>query len=322
MILVTTQTLSNHIENSVTLQCQLTGLQHRLSQNDKPYLHLKVLDSYGGSTAVVWSGNQLFNDVKKMDVKQQPLVELMGRVVQLDRHVFLKAQSVVPLSASLTDLTPAITVPLAAQEAYEWLMSFIDHMPSDTLREFLMGVLLDPQIGSRFIRSRASASNHHNYQGGLLVHCVQLAKIIKVVGKELALSQDDILITQIGALLHDLGKINTVGYSNPRPMPPQLFRHEVQSLCLISPHLNRLAEVAPAEAWAITHILDRLISSKNSFGSKFIGEDLIRYADYLSAANQVGKSLKDFMTIGSFNTSHPSNVIAASQDVSQHVYDH
>jgi len=322
MILATTQTLSSHIESSVKLQCQLTGLQHRTSQFGKPYLHLKILDSYGDTTAVVWSGNQLFNDVEKLDFKQLPTVELVGQVVQLDQYVFLKAQSVVPIFASLTGLGPTVTVPLAAQEAYEWLMSFIDRMPSESLRELLTGMLLDPQIGCRFIHSRASDENHHCYQGGLLVHCVQIAKIVEALGRELALSQSDILITQVGALLHDLGKINTVGYSNPRPMPPKLFRHEVQSLLLIAPHLNRLADVAPAEAWAITHILDRLISSKSSFDSKFIGEDLIRYADYLSAANQVGKSLKDFMAIGSFNTFHPSSFIAAPSDVTQCIYDH
>jgi hypothetical protein len=80
-----------------------------------------------------------------------------------------------------------------------------------------------------------------------------------------------------------------------------LFRHEAQSLLLIGPHLSKLNIEHPMLGWALTHMLDRLASAKSSIDSHFIGEDLIRHADYLSAANSVGKSLEDLVQNGRFD---------------------
>lgn len=310
MNLVTTHSLSSHIGQDVMLQCRLIGLQRRTSQFGKPYLQLKVSDSQGSAKALVWSGDPLFHHIERLDSSHLAAIELIGRVVRLDQHIFLKAQDLSLVSASHVVngalLLPKMMVPVLAHDAHEWLVNFIERMPSETLRAFLTGMLLDPAIGFRFIRCRASENNHHRYPGGLLVHCVQMARIIEGIGHELELTQSEILISQVGAILHDLGKIQTVGDKNPRPMPPKLFRHEVLSLVLVAPHLKKLSDVAPVEGWLLTHILDRLISSKSSLDSRFIGEDLIRFADYLSAANQAGKSLDNFMSIGSYHSSHPS----------------
>ena len=309
MNLVTTHTLAKYVGQDVVLQCRLMGIHHRTSQYGKPYLQLKVSDGQGNAKALIWSGDPLYHQIEKLEGGQMPPVEIVGRVMQLDQHTFLKAQELSLVSAKHivngAQVLPRMMVPLLAHDAHQWLVTFIEKMPSESLRTFLTGIFLDPAIGFRFIRCRASENNHHRYPGGLLVHCVQMAKIIEGIGQELELTQSEILISQVGAILHDLGKIQTVGDKNPRPMPPRLFRHEVQSLILVAPHLKQLADVSPEESWLLTHILDRLISSKSSLDSHFIGEDLIRHADYLSAANQASKSLNDFMEIGGFHSSHP-----------------
>ena len=299
MNLITTATLPDHVQETVTLQGRCLNARHRRSQHDRAFYELHFADSHGSAVVQIWSGNMLYDKFREIDWEELPPIELVGRVIQLDHCLRVKAEEISVVSDSHicngAQLIPSAWVPLAAREAHAWLVQFIDTMQSPSLRTFMTGLLLDSSIGIPFIRSRASVNNHHNYPGGLLVHSVQMARMIEALAHILGLSEEERLIAQIGALLHDLGKIHTVGAKSPRPMSPSHFRHESQTLLLVAKHLNDLHQHAPREAMLLNHVLDRLASSRSSMDSKFIGEDLIRHADYLSAANHASKSMVDVM---------------------------
>lgn len=304
MNLITTATLPDHVQETVTLQGRCLYARHRHSQHDRAFYELQFADSHGSAVVQIWSGNMLYDKFREIDWEELPPIELVGRVIQLNHCLRVKAEEISVVSGSHicngAQLIPTIWVPLAAREAHGWLVEFIDTMQSPSLRSFLTSLLLDSAIGIPFIRSRASVNNHHNYPGGLLVHSVQMARMIEAMASVLGLTYEEQLIAQIGALLHDLGKIQTVGQKSPRPLSPRLFRHESQTLILVAKHLNELQQHAPHEAMLLMHLLGRLASSKSSMDSQFIGEDLVRYADYLSAANHANKGMNDVLRAISF----------------------
>lgn len=304
MKFITTAALSSHVRETVMLQGRCMMAKHRRSQHDRPYYELLLADSDGSAIVQIWSGNTLYDRFCDIEWETLPPIELVGRVIQLNHCLRVKAEEMSVFSGNHVcneaQLVPAFWIPVAARDAHEWLVHFIDTMRSNSLRSFLTGLLLDPAIGIPFVKSRASVNNHHNYKGGLLVHSVQMAQMIEALAHILGRSEEECLIAQIGALLHDLGKIHTVGSCSPRPLSPSHFRHESQTLLLVAKHLNELHQHEPRMAMLLNHVLDRLASAKSSIESKFIGEDLIRHADYLSAANQARKGMLDVLKAISF----------------------
>lgn len=299
MKLITTAALSSHVRETIMLQGRCLHAKHRRSQHNRAFYELLLADSDGSAIVQIWSGNTLYDRFRDIEWEALPPIELVGRVIQLNHCLRVKAEEISVVSGNHVcngaQLIPAIWVPQAARDAHTWLVHFIDTMRPNHLRSFLTGLLLDSAIGIPFIQSRASVNYHHNYPGGLLVHSVQMAQMIDALAHILGRSEEERLIAQIGALLHDLGKIHTVGAISPRPLSPSHFRHESQTLLLVAKHLNELHQHEPRMAMLLNHVLDRLASSKSSLDSKFIGEDLIRHADYLSAANQARKGMCDVL---------------------------
>ncbi len=252
MILVNTASLNQYIGRDICLQCRLSRQESLVSQNGNPYFRLHFIDSYGKSYGLVWPNNALYEHLRCLDLQQLPPIEIAGRVAQLNHYIYIKIANLSLMTdqhvVNGAQVLPKMLVPFLAHEAHAWLVNFISTLSSDALRIFLTSMLLDPNIGLNYFRARASVNNHHNYQGGLLSHSVEMARLIAGMGQELDLSLLEIELSQVGALLHDLGKILVVGEKNPRPLPWKLFRH----------------------------------------------------ADYLSAANDVGKSLADLVKNESF----------------------
>lgn len=311
MIHVYTNSIAKHINTDVILQARVLNIQKMRSQHNGDYYQLRLADWFGETIGYAWSGCTAFDLIETIDAQDMPCIEVSGRVNRLNQQSSIRITSLYLINAAHTQngalLIPRAATPKAAINAMSWLVQFMDAMDNDALRDFLSSILLDPDIGIPFVKSRASDNNHHAYPGGLLVHSVEVARLVEINGHQLGLSDDEILITQVAALIHDLGKVNTVGGSNPRPMPTKLFRHEVQTIHLISPYLQKLNQTAPVQVWILTHLLDRFIGSKGTYHSQFIGEDLVHYADCLSAANGVRKGLSDFIKQGHYCSKHPNN---------------
>ena len=299
-MLINTSQLHDHVGDSISIQGRLVGLEQCLAKNGHSYFRLKLVDSAGAIKAYVWPEASLYDFIETINVSEQHLVELNGRVTHLNGCHFLKLSELYVVSASHVRngaaLLPLPLVPVRAREALDWLINFIDELSNEPLRAFLTGILMDPTIGHRFIRCRASASYHSAYPGGLLVHSVQVAQLAGSWAVMLGESELFIALTQVGALLHDLGKIDTVGEKNPRPMNPSLYQHEIQTVHLLAPHISRLIADARIEGMVISHLIGRLASTKHYREQSMI-EELIRFADQASAGHQQKQSLEQLIKL-------------------------
>jgi hypothetical protein len=204
-------------------------------------------------------------------------------------------ESMYPLSADLVEngaaVLPLQDCPTIAHAALERLVSLNHTLDPPVLRDFLSRVLLDPAIGVPFMRSRAAARYHHAYPGGLLVHSTEMLDLAATMGRAVEpRSPHTVGIVQLGYLLHDLGKIDTVGEFGKSALANPV-RHEAQTLILLGSHLGWLAAKWPEGARWLTAILKHCaLPRKERPYDDWMGSQAVVFLDRLSVARDCSTS--------------------------------
>ncbi|EQD58610.1 metal dependent phosphohydrolase [mine drainage metagenome] len=168
----------------------------------------------------------------------------------------------------------------------------------DPLSGFLRSVLLDPAIGLPFLRCRASVSHHHADVGGLLMHSTglldQAAELTRTIIPHDAWSPH---LAQLGYLLHDLGKLRTVGELR-RPRHARVVPHEFVTIELLAPHLRWLEQRDLDLATALRHLFSYLATpAKARTTPRHVVAEIVEKLDQLSAASHNRRDL-DYLLEG------------------------
>ncbi|WP_297831876.1 HD domain-containing protein [Thermomonas sp.] len=209
----------------------------------------------------------------------------------LDGRLWLEGRTAEPLMENeMYRLGPALFprsgVPEPVQPALDELVEIFNRIEPECVRMFLGRVFTDPHIAGRFMRSRASANHHHNYKGGLLEHSVGVAQVSIDLSHEVDPELRDIITA--GALMHDIGKIETVGEGPSRPMLGRWVQHEALTLEILAPHLGWLDAQWPKGGALLRNCLTWYAVKPPGFSS-FVGADIIRAADQINVAMAMGK---------------------------------
>ncbi|MGJ8680566.1 HD domain-containing protein [Paraglaciecola sp.] len=135
-------------------------------------------------------------------------------------------------------------------EAVDALIVFTSRLHHPAMRQFLRQVLLQPNIGLRYLQCPASLRYHHNYPGGLIQHSVEVAWDIAGI-RELSPFEQDIAV--VAALLHDIGKTLTLTPDGTRTAIGSLVDHDQLTLEICAEPLKLLESIAPAMAHQLRH---------------------------------------------------------------------
>ena len=177
-------------------------------------------------------------------------------------------------------------VPEGAYPALEKLVAIFNGIKTASIREFVGRVLTDQHIARRFVRCRASANHHHHERGGLLMHSVGVAERCLSCSSGLERSLHEVVIA--AALLHDIGKLETVGEGPKRPPLAPWVHHEALTLEILASHLHWLDGEWPHGAVLLRHCLT-WYSTKPAGFAGFVGADLIRAMDGIDVGIGMGK---------------------------------
>jgi len=208
-------------------------------------------------------------------------------------HLNIERLSPTPIDEAppATDLLPRHRCPAQALPGLDALTALEKTLPRP-LDSFLKRVLLDPAIGLSFLRCRASVSHHHAFEGGLLAHSTQMLDIAAALSRQvLPNDQTAPAMTQLGLLLHDLGKLRTVGETR-RPHGALVVPHEFITIELLTPHLQWLERKDFELALGLRYLLGYFATPKKARSfAKYAVAEVIERLDELSAATHNDRDL-------------------------------
>jgi len=151
-------------------------------------------------------------------------------------------------------------------------------------------ILQVPLIAERLTRASASVRHHHAHSGGLLAHTVEVMQTVTSLAEHKQLHHsDEIQLCQVGALLHDLGKVIT----HDVPVDPfgRSARHEQVVSELVGPALLALAEESPTMAAELREVLAwGGMDVQRRKRSPSVVAELVALADQCSAICRVDRS--------------------------------
>lgn len=192
-------------------------------KNGKHYWDLGVMDSDGVIEGKAWSSAQWWD--RRADPQQvrepaeyEAFKDLVGKTVGLAGQVteFRGQQQYNFNAVSLmnqTEYPPHRFVqrsPVPEETLKEEFSGLIDEC-AGPVGDFLNFVFFEKNLWEAFSTCPAAVSHHHAYVGGLLEHTIAVARTAKgiVEAAKNGGYAADVAITIAGALLHDLGKVES-----------------------------------------------------------------------------------------------------------------
>jgi 3'-5' exoribonuclease len=131
------------------------------------------------------------------------------------------------------------------------LIQIVENIVYPELKHFVNSTLMQGRIMLPFLRNPASLNHHHNYVGGLLRHSVGVAELITDRGQG---RREEKALGIVGALLHDLGKTQTLSASMMYTATGTLVNHDFLTLELCAAALETLSKHNPHYANILRHI--------------------------------------------------------------------
>lgn len=226
--------------------------QTPLARNGKPYLALQLMDRSGEIDCRVWeNADELSGAVREGDV-----VVVGGKVHEFQRRLQLIAEHLVavpPGEVSLTDFIPR--GPENLETLYDELVACFEGLSNPWVRELSLSLLRDPEIAERYKVCPAAKTIHHAFIGGLLVHSLQLIKLVDAILPLYTDLDRDILL--FGAAFHDFGKIYELSYNGMFGYTDEgrLVGHITIGATLIDRKIRQMPGFPEPLEWQLKHIV-------------------------------------------------------------------
>jgi 3'-5' exoribonuclease len=122
------------------------------------------------------------------------------------------------------------------------LEAFVAMVHDEPLRQLLESIINDVSISARLKTAPAAMKIHHAFRGGLLEHILSLCNLAAALTAHYPRLNLDWLIA--GAILHDLGKIETLALTGVRfayTTRGQLIEHVTLGLEILEKYVGRFA---------------------------------------------------------------------------------
>lgn len=290
-------TLEQSIGAAIDGQYTLTSSVERVTQMGDRFKVLNLADCTGSVRVYAWEHSGLLERVPattpipvhaRLYVRRfhgETIANLQA-VHELDAHEIGNAAVLLAWETCSANARPALVK----------LVDFVDRLEPEILRQFLNRVLMDPRVASSITTCKGSLKHYHHHEpGGLLTHSVEVMEIAGDMAGE-RLNTLEKAITQVAALLHDLGKLRAVGSGSIRPTHYLLVRHEAQTTRMLDPHIEWLRARSPQIAAGLDYTLEFLGQHPAERGrALFLAADLVCAADRMSAALDNHKGLDNLL---------------------------
>ncbi|MFQ5518569.1 MAG: HD domain-containing protein, partial [Mariprofundus sp.] len=196
---------------------RISSCRTLIAQTGKRYQRLSMEDSTGCMTAYSWSPEQSnFDDNSHFHISGRSRYYNGAYVADI-----ATISATFPCPEELMATLPFSQCP--RPESLAEVARMILDIEHKGLRGLLCHTFSQEHIALPFMQVPASLNYHHNHPGGLLEHSLECAHIIRDLS---IFSQHERELGITAALLHDLGKIKTIGADFSRPELSKAIDHE------------------------------------------------------------------------------------------------
>ena len=237
----------------VTLLAVVLEKDLRPKRNGGFFLALRFADRSGELDGKVWESPEIVSQSFERDdvVKVRGTVEVYNDKPQL---IVNRIRRCDPKEYNAADFYASST--RDPEEMFGELQGFVAMVRDEALRKLLDSIVNDPAIGSRLKSAPAALKIHHAFRGGLLEHILSLCNLAVALCAHYPRLNLDLLIA--GAILHDLGKIETLELTGVRfayTTRGQLIEHVTLGLEILERHASRIPEFPIELKTVLQHLL-------------------------------------------------------------------
>jgi 3'-5' exoribonuclease len=192
------------IGDRVQHELMVRSREDKVTKNGDPFAVLQLGNSSGQISANVWKEQLPFIE----GVKAGRIVQVIGVVDTYQGRRQLKISAplrvVAPAAVNIDEFLPRVSVDIA--RLWETVDKWRREMKSQKLRLAVDLFFADDAFRASFERVPGATQGHHAQIGGLLLHVVEVGTIARASAKAM---RGDVDLVTAGALLHDIGKVET-----------------------------------------------------------------------------------------------------------------
>ncbi|MBB5346880.1 HD domain-containing protein [Desulfoprunum benzoelyticum] len=167
------------------------------------YLILTVMDRSGELSGPIWDNVEAWQKI----CRAGEFIRLKGMVQAYRDKPQLKVDSVQPVDRDAVHLADFVVATTRdPQQMAEELQRLVRSVKDPYLRRLLNHFFKSGSVWDKFQMAPAAKGIHHAYAGGLLEHCLSMARVADMLAGHYEGVDRSLLIT--GALLHDIGKVD------------------------------------------------------------------------------------------------------------------
>jgi 3'-5' exoribonuclease len=168
----------------------------------KPYLILTLADRSGEISGPVWDNAPQLAEI----CRSGDFIRVVGVVQSYRDKPQLKVDAVEPVAQDDVDLADFIAVSSRNTDEMAAALQDIVRSVQDPFVKKLLGRFFKKgDLWDAFCRAPAAKGIHHAYVGGLLEHCLSMARVADFLAGHYPGVDRSLLLA--GALLHDIGKL-------------------------------------------------------------------------------------------------------------------
>jgi 3'-5' exoribonuclease len=178
--------------------------EDKVTKNGDPFAVLQLGNASGQISANVWKEQLPFLE----GVKAGSVVQVIGAVDTYQGRHQLKISAplrvVAESAVNIDEFLPRVNVDTA--KLWETVDKWRRDMKSQKLRTAVDLFFADDAFRAKFERAPGAPRGHHAQIGGLLMHVVEVGSIARASARTM---RGDVDLVTAGALLHDIGKVET-----------------------------------------------------------------------------------------------------------------
>jgi len=193
----------------------------RPRQNGGLFLGLVFKDKTGDIGGVVWNNAPAVANL----FETGDVVTVKGRVQTYQGRLQMHVEQILPMNDGDYALSDLVNSAGNEAETLGKFRAILDTVENPHLKALNAAFLDDGDFVGLFAQAAAAKGWHHEYRGGLLHHCYEMARVAETMCELYPNIDRDLLLT--GVLLHDLGKLHELrhGLAVEYTTPGRLVGH-------------------------------------------------------------------------------------------------